>query len=127
MFSARILVADDSATMRQFIIMALQRVPGLQFVEASDGISALKVLAEQTFDLLITDLNMPLLDGTKLTSLVRRDSGYRDLPIIIIATEGAEVARKKALNSGATEFITKPLQTAELVNIVRRLLNPEGL
>ncbi len=127
MYSARILVADDSPMMRQFIIMALQRVPGLQFEEVSDGVTALKKMAEDKFDLLITDLNMPLMRGEKLISLLRRDATYLKLPIIIVSTEGSDLTRQKALEAGANEYITKPLQTAELVNIVRSLLNPESL
>ena len=127
MYSARILVADDSPMMRQFIILALQRVPGLQFEEVSDGVTALKKMAEEKFDLLITDLNMPLMSGTKLISLLRRDAAYQQLPIIIVTTEGSDLTRQKALQAGANEYITKPLQTAELVHIVRSLLIPESL
>ena len=127
MYSARILVADDSPTMRQYIILALQRVPGLQFEEAADGVAALKKMVEQTFDLLVTDLNMPLMSGITLISLLRRDAAYQKLPIVIVTTEGSELTRQKALQAGASEYITKPLQTAKLVNIVCRLLNPEGL
>ncbi len=127
MYSARILVADDSPMMRQFIILALQRVPGLQFEEVSDGVTALKMMAEEKFDLLITDLNMPLMSGTKLISLLRRDAAYQKLPIIIVTTEGSDLTRQKALQAGANEYITKPLQTAELVHIVRSLLIPESL
>ena len=127
MYAARVLVADDSPMMRQFIVLALQRIPGLQFEEVSDGVAALKMMAEQKFDLLITDLNMPLMSGSKLISLLRRDAAYQKLPIIIVTTEGSELTRQRAMQAGANEYITKPLQTAELVNIVRGLLNPEGL
>lgn len=127
MYSARVLIADDSPIMRQFVILALQRVPGLQFVEVGDGVSALKEMAEQRYDLLITDLNMSLMSGLKLVSLLRRDPSYRKLPIVIVTTEGSDLSRQEALRAGASEYVTKPLQTSELVNIVRRLLNPEAL
>ncbi len=125
MYSARVLIVDDSSTMRQFIALALQRLPGLQIAEAGDGVTALKIMAEHKFDLLVTDLNMPLMGGLKLISLLRSDQVYRNLPVVIVTTEGSPLTRQKALRAGASEYVTKPLQTAELVSVVRRLLNPE--
>lgn len=125
MYTAKILVVDDSPTMRQFIVFALQRLPGLQISQAGDGVSALKQLSSEKYDLLLTDINMPMMDGLKLVSLIRNDPNYHQLPIVMITTEGSEVTREKALNMGATEYITKPLQTTRLVDVVRQLLNPE--
>lgn len=125
MYAARVLVVDDSPTMRQFVIFALQRLPGLQIDEAEDGVSALKKLAEEKYDLLLTDLHMPLLDGLRLIGLLRNDLSYKGLPIVVITTENSQLTRQKALAAGADEYLTKPLQTAGLINVVRTLLDPE--
>lgn len=125
MYAAKVLVVDDSPTMRQFIVFALQRLPGLQINEAGDGVSALKQLSSEKYDLLLTDINMPMMDGLQLVGLIRNDVLYANLPIIVITTEGAEVTRERAIEIGASEYITKPLQTARLIEVVRRLLDPE--
>ncbi len=111
--------------MRQFVIFALQRLPGLQIDEAEDGVSALKKLAEEKYQLLLTDLHMPLLDGLRLIGLLRNDPSYKSLPIVVITTENSQLTRQKALAAGADEYLTKPLQTAGLINVVRKLLDPE--
>lgn len=125
MYAARVLVVDDSPTMRQFIIFALKRLPNLQIDEAGDGVAALKQLSSQKYDLLLTDINMPMMDGLKLVGLIRNDHHYENLPIVVITTEGSEVTRERALQAGADEFVTKPLQTARLIEVVRGLLDPE--
>ena len=125
MFAAKVLVVDDSPTMRQFIVFALQRLPGLQIDEAGDGVAALKQLSSEKYDLLLTDINMPMMDGLKLVGLVRNDVGYKKLPIIVVTTEGSNVTRERALGIGANEYLTKPLQTAKLIAVVRNLLDPE--
>jgi two-component system chemotaxis response regulator CheY len=126
MYAANVLVVDDSPTMRQFIVFALQRLPNLHIEEAGDGVAALKKLSAQKYDLLLTDINMPMMDGLKLVELVRNDRLYERLPIIVITTEGSDVTRERALQTGADEFVTKPLQTARLIEVVRRLLDPEA-
>ncbi len=125
MHAAKVLVVDDSPTMRQLIIFALQRLPALQITEAGDGVAALKQLSSEKYDLLLTDINMPMMDGLKLVSLIRNDSLYMNLPIIVITTEGSDMTRERAIAAGANEYITKPLQTTRLVEVVRRLLDPE--
>lgn len=121
----KVLVVDDSPTMRQFIVFALKRLPDLQVDEADNGVAALKQLSAGKYDLLLTDINMPMMDGLKLVGLIRNDIVYANLPIIVITTEGSEMTRERAIKIGANEFVTKPLQTAHLINIVRRLLDPE--
>jgi len=125
MYAAKVLIVDDSPTMRQLIIFALQRLPGLQITEAGDGVEALKQLSSEKYDLLLTDINMPMMDGLKLVSLIRNDTLYMKLPIIVITTEGSDMTRERAIATGADEYITKPLQTTHLIEVVRRLLDPE--
>lgn len=126
MNGAKVLVVDDSPTMRQLIIFALQRLPGLRITEAGDGVAALKQLSGEKYDLLLTDINMPMMDGLKLVGLIRKDAIYAKLPIIVISTEGSNLTRERAIATGANEYITKPLQTTRLIEVVRRLLNPEA-
>jgi len=116
------LVVEDSPTMRQLISFALKRVHGSKIVEASDGIDALKKLSGQKFDLILTDINMPIMDGLKLVSLIRNDDNHKGIPIIIITTEGAEEDRKKGLALGANAYLSKPIQTAELLKLVKELV-----
>ena len=116
------LVVEDSPTMRQLITFALKRVHGSKIVEASDGIDALKKLSGQKFDILLTDINMPIMDGLKLVSLVRSNEAHKEMPIIIITTEGAEEDRKKGIALGANAYLSKPIQTAELLKLVGQLL-----
>ena len=125
MYAAKVLIVDDSPTMRQLIIFALQRLPGLQITEAGDGVEALKQLSGEKYDLLLTDINMPMMDGLKLVSLIRNDTLYRKLPIVVITTEDSDMTRERAIATGADEYITKPLQTTRLIEVVRRLLDPE--
>lgn len=102
------LVVEDSPPMRKMIVFALSRVRELNVVEADDGVEALRKIAQQSFDIIITDINMPILDGLKLVKRLRADANYRDVPIVIITTEGAEEDRQRALALGANAYITKP-------------------
>ncbi|NOY13766.1 MAG: response regulator [Deltaproteobacteria bacterium] len=127
MQTVRVLVVDDSPTMRQLIVFALRRIPGLlQIEEAADGVAALKKLSSERYDLLLTDINMPIMDGLKLISLLRNDGQYNALPIVVITTEGAALDRERATALGANEYIAKPIQTARVVAVARQLLAIDG-
>lgn len=126
MQTARVLVVDDSPTMRQLIVFALRRIPGLQIDEAGDGVAALKMLSLNGYDLLLTDINMPIMDGLKLISLLRNDNQYNALPIIVVTTEGASLDRERATALGANEYLSKPIQTARIVEVTRQLLKLEN-
>ncbi len=119
----KVLVVEDSPTMRQLIVFALKRLRGLQITEANDGVDGLKKLSADRFDLILTDINMPIMDGLKLLSLARNDPAYREVPIVIVTTEGATEDRDRALALGANEYLTKPIQTTKVLETVRRLLN----
>ena len=117
------LVVEDSPTMRQLIVFALSRIRGLTVVEADDGVDALKKLAGGKFDIILTDINMPVMDGLKLVKRVRSDEVLKDIPIVIITTEGAEEDRQRALALGANAYITKPIQAPQVIAKVKSLLN----
>ena len=117
-----ILVVEDSPTMRQLISFAIKRIPNSHVVEATDGVDALKKLSSEKIDLILADINMPVMDGLKLVSLVRGNPSYKDIPIIIVTTEGAEEDRKRALSIGANAYLPKPIQTQQLLKLVTTYL-----
>lgn len=116
------LIVEDSPMMRQLIVFALSRLKNLRVVEADDGVDGLKKLAAQKFDIVITDINMPIMDGLKLVKRIRSDAVHRDVPIMIITTEGAEEDRQRALQLGANSYITKPIQAPQVISEVKELL-----
>jgi two-component system chemotaxis response regulator CheY len=84
------------------------------------------MLSSYTYDLLLTDINMPIMDGLKLISLLRKDAQYNALPIIVITTEGASIDRERATALGANEYLAKPIQTARIIEAARQLLDIEN-
>ncbi len=118
----KILIIEDSPTMRQLISFALKRLQGVRIVEANDGVDGLKKLSADKFDLILTDINMPIMDGLKLVSLVRNDANYRNTPIVVITTEGAQEDRERALALGANDYITKPIQAGRILDMARTML-----
>lgn len=117
------LVVEDSPPMRKMIVFALSRVRELDVVEADDGVDALRRIAGTKFDIIITDINMPILDGLKLVKRLRADENYKDVPIVIITTEGAAEDRQRALTLGANAYITKPIQAQQVISLVREILS----
>ena len=117
-----VLIVEDSPTMRQLIAFALKRIRGVRIVEANDGVDGLKKLSSERFDLILTDINMPIMDGLKLVSLVRNDANYKTIPIVVITTEGAQEDRERALALGANDYITKPIQPTKILEVAKNLL-----
>ena len=120
------LVVEDSPMMRQLLVFALSRVKNLKVTEADDGVDGLRKLAGNKFDLILTDINMPIMDGLKLVKRVRSDPMHKDTPIIIITTEGSSEDRQRALQLGANAYITKPIQAPQVIAKVKELLEISG-
>ncbi|MFA6956658.1 MAG: response regulator [Thermoanaerobaculia bacterium] len=116
------LVVEDSPTMRQLISFSLKRFKNARIIEAVDGVDALKKLSGEKIDLILTDINMPVMDGLKLVSLVRQNAQLQSIPIIIITTEGAEEDRERGLALGANAYISKPIQSSHLIKTISELL-----
>lgn len=116
------LVVEDSPMMRQLLVFALARIKQLTVTEAEDGVDGLRKLAQGKFDLIITDINMPIMDGLKLVKRIRSDESHKDVPIIIITTEGSQEDRQRAMALGATAYITKPIQAPQVIAKVKELL-----
>ena len=109
----RILVVDDSQTMRMFLFFHLIKLlPGVQPVEAVNGIDAIEKLTRQDVDLILTDMNMPELDGAGVIRAVRQVF-KKGTPIILITTKGEHQDRERGLALGASGYITKPLNLLE--------------
>lgn len=120
---SKFLVVEDSPTMRQMIAFSLKRLQNARIIEAVDGLDALRKLSgPEKIDLILTDINMPVMDGLKLVSMVRQNASLRDIPIIIITTEGAEEDRERGLALGANAYIAKPIQSSHLIRTVSELL-----
>src|SRR5579863_2842497 len=120
------LVVEDSPMMRQLLVLALSRVKNLQVVEADDGVDGLRKLATGKFDIILTDINMPIMDGLKLVKRIRTDATHKDVPIIVITTEASSEDRMRALQLGANAYITKPIQASQVIAKVRELLRIGG-
>lgn len=118
----RALVVDDSQAMRRSIMYALQRIHGVVCTEAQDGAEGLKKLTQGRFDLVLTDINMPLMDGLKLISHIRQATDHRTVPIVVITTEGAAADRERAMKLGASAYLVKPVQAKVVTDTVRDLL-----
>jgi two-component system, chemotaxis family, chemotaxis protein CheY len=115
------LVVDDSGAMRKQLGFALQRI-GLHSIEAQDGADAWRRLQAAQVDIVVTDINMPVMDGLKLIALVRTGGAHRHTPIVVITTEGADADRRRALSLGASAYLVKPVQSQQVVELVKQLL-----
>lgn len=122
MAKSKILIVEDSPTMRQLIMMAVKRIREVEVHEAGDGVEGLKKLKTDDYSLLITDINMPIMDGLKLVGLVRQDEKFKAMPIVIITTESGEEDRTRAMALGANAYITKPIQAPVVLAKVKELL-----
>jgi two-component system chemotaxis response regulator CheY len=119
------LVVEDSPMMRQLLVIALSRVKNLKVTEADDGVDGLRKLAAAKFDIILTDINMPIMDGLKLVKRVRTDPAHKLTPIVVISTEGSQEDRERAMLLGANAYITKPIQGPQVVAKVKELLGLE--
>lgn len=119
---SEILVVDDSRVMREMIVACLRAQPGLEFTHAASGLEAIEKLSLKRFDLLLLDLNMPDIGGIEVVEFVRGQDRLRTLPIIIITTRGDEGSKARALEAGASRFLTKPFTPEGLLGEVRGLL-----
>ncbi len=118
----KILITEDSSTMRAFIISTIVALGDFDIVEAANGFEALRFLPREKFDLVITDINMPDINGLELVSFVKNNPNYRAIPLIIISTEGSQRDREKGLKLGADAYLVKPFAPADLQALVASYL-----
>jgi two-component system chemotaxis response regulator CheY len=119
--SKTVLCVDDSASMRQMVTFTLQGA-GYDAVAANDGMDALGKLAGARFAMMITDLNMPNLDGIGLIRKVRADARHAGMPIVMLTTESEDGKKAEGKAAGATGWIVKPFDQAKLVAVVKKLI-----
>jgi two-component system chemotaxis response regulator CheY len=126
---SRILVVEDSVSMRSFVRNALEsdsRSPtGLEVVEASSGFEALRLLPRGPYDLVITDINMPDINGLELISFIRKSELHKKTPVLIISTQSSERDRARGLSLGANGYLLKPFTPEALQGEVWRVLASE--
>ncbi len=118
----RVLVVEDSATMRGFVTAALEAAGPYAVTQAESGFHALKILPRARYDLIITDINMPDINGLELVRFVRESEAHKGTRLIIISTDGREADRDRGMKLGADAYLTKPFSPEALLDIVRELL-----
>lgn len=116
----RVLAVDDSPTMRELVRSALEQA-GIEVTLAEDGEKGLAALARAGVDVVLTDLNMPVMDGLTLTKRIRADRRHAGLPILFLTTEAGQDCRNAARAAGATGWIVKPFDPESLVRTLRRV------
>jgi len=117
-----ILVVDDSKVMRDMIVACLRPRADLVFTHASSGLEAIERLSLTSFDLVVLDLNMPDIGGIEVLEFVRGQDKLRSLAIIIVTTRGDEASRARALEAGASRYMTKPFTPDAIMDQVAQLL-----
>ncbi len=122
----KVLVVEDSTTMRSLIASTVEELPGFTVIAVGNGFEALKALPLQTFDLIITDINMPDINGLEIVNFVKNHPNYRTIPLIIVSTEQSEEDIQKGLALGASAYVTKPFKPDELRKTVQGLLKSSG-
>ncbi|HEY3064476.1 MAG TPA: response regulator [Methylomirabilota bacterium] len=124
--SAKILIVEDSRSMRRIVRAALEQ-DGHQVAESEDGRQALAALREVTPELIITDINMPEVDGISLVREIRRLPAFRFTPVIILTTESGDDAKENGRAAGATGWIVKPFDPDRLRHVVAQVLGTRGV
>ncbi len=118
---AKILAVDDSASMRQMVSFTLKGA-GHDVIEASDGVEALKLAQGQSVDLVLSDVNMPNMDGITLCKNLRQLGTYKFTPILMLTTESAGDKKMEGKSAGATGWIVKPFNPDQLLTTIKKVL-----
>ncbi|MCB9723467.1 MAG: response regulator [Spirochaetaceae bacterium] len=120
----RILIVEDSATMRSLLASSLEGLETpVKIVEAESGFEALRLLPRESFDLVVTDINMPDINGLELVSFIKNNPQYAAIPLVIVSTEGSDRDRDKGLGLGADAYVVKPFDPEQLRRVVVDLLS----
>jgi two-component system chemotaxis response regulator CheY len=117
-----ILIVDDSKAMRSLLVATLETLGNIRIVQATNGFEALRILPREEVDLVLTDINMPDINGLELLSFLRNNQVYEALPVIVISTEGSHKDIEKAISLGANEYLVKPFQPEKLLELVKRFI-----
>ncbi len=118
----KVLVVEDNNAMRSLIAASLEQHLDVDVFEAENGFAALKAIPENEFSIIITDINMPDINGLELITFLRQHPAYKDVPILIISTEAGDEDRRRGLAIGANGYLVKPFSDGELVSLVQQHL-----
>jgi two-component system, chemotaxis family, chemotaxis protein CheY len=118
----KVLVVEDSGPMRSLITAALEEYLGVDVYEAENGFAALKLITDNQFKVIITDINMPDINGLELIVFLRQHPNFKNVPILIISTEAGEEDRRRGLEIGANGYLVKPFTEGQLVDTVQKFL-----
>ncbi len=118
----KILIAEDSPTMRSLLVSTIESMEGFEIVEAASGFEALRLLPRDKVDLIITDINMPDINGLELINYVRNNPNYQSIPLFIISTEGSEKDLEKGFALGANEYLIKPFKPEKLQELISKYI-----
>lgn len=120
----KVLIVEDSQLVQNMYQMILKRYDGCSLVKAKNGQEALEKLAsDPNVDLILLDINMPVMSGVEFLETIHKQGVYRHIPVIIISTEGKEEDLKKGLALGARAYITKPFQSITLHNLIEQVIS----
>lgn len=122
----KVLVVEDSSAMRNVIASTAEAVSGVTAVQAQNGFEALKLLPGGDFSLIITDINMPDLNGLELIGYIRQHPRYKDTPLFIVTTEGSDTDRQRGLALGVNEYLIKPFDPEALTTLINKYLSERG-
>ncbi len=122
MSGSKVLIVEDSRATRELLAAAIEVLDGVEVFTVESGFEALKVLPRHRFSLIITDINMPDINGLELINFVKKNPHYRQTPLFVVTTEGREQDRDRGLQLGADEYLVKPFQSEILTALARRYL-----
>ena len=123
----QVLLVEDSRAMRNYVASILEGQGSFEVEQVANGFDALRALPRTAYGLIVTDVNMPDVNGIELSRFVRRTPRHVDTPLIVISTDGSEVDRERALGAGANAFLAKPFEPEQLLELVKDVLDKAGV
>jgi DNA-binding response OmpR family regulator len=117
----KILVVDDDKTTRKLLNLFL-KAKGYEVVTAENGLDAMEKLGTENINLVVTDMNMPYMDGIELTKNLRSDDNWKNIPIVMVTTEADEDEKKKAMDAGVDDYLVKPANAEQITDSIKRIL-----
>ncbi len=117
----KILIVDDDKTTRKLLNLFL-KAKGYEVVTAENGLDAMEKLGTENINLVVTDMNMPYMDGIELTKNLRADDNWKNIPIVMVTTEADEDEKKKAVEAGVDDYLVKPANAEQITDSIKRIL-----
>jgi two-component system chemotaxis response regulator CheY len=118
----KVLVVEDSKATRELIAATVEGIGSIEVITVTSGFEALKVLPRHRFSLIVTDINMPDINGLELINFVKKNPHYKDVPLFVVTTEGRTQDRERGMQLGASEYVIKPFEPQSLTALVKKYL-----